>query len=332
MKCALIGYGYWGKVLLKNLVKNKDFDVCKISDVNIKKTEKISATYPFVNTSNDSDFIFNDKEIDAVIIATPADTHYKIVKEALLSGKHVLVEKPLACSYIEAHELHELAIKNKKILIVDHLLMYTEATQLLERFISSNRKSVHSISCKRHNNRLGPADTNVLWDLAPHDISVINYALKELPVTVKLLSYDLRNGRIHRASIIMNYASKKTVHLSFSWISDSQKRETIIKCKNSLLTYNENLTNDKKIKVEKLDSFSTGYDGEYLHLSDTLLPLAYVLKDFYNCVKKAGNPLSNSVSALNTISIIEAIHESVETLAETKVNYLSTDNLMLREH
>lgn len=324
VKCALIGYGYWGKVLLRNLLDHQDFEVLKVVDTNINK-ENFSNIYPAIEVSDNLSFIFDHKELDAVIISTQATSHYKIVKEALLSDKHVLVEKPLTCSYTEALELHELAVRKNKILLVDHILMYTEAIHVLEKFISDNKNSLISISCERLNNGSGPADTNVLWDLAPHDISVINYILKELPSSVKLISSQFIDGRIGKVSAVMNYNSKKTVNISLSWKNNSQKRNTVIYCKDSTLTYDESLINDKKIKIEKFDSLSkTHRSTEYLPLVSTLSPLTRVFNDFYNSIKKAHKPLSDSVSSLHVVSIIEAINESLRNESkEIKVNYLS---------
>ncbi len=325
LKCALIGFGYWGEILLRNLLLHNEFQVCFIGDINSDNIKSIQDNYPTITVTDDSSLIVDDKEIEVVLVSSLATSHYEIVKRALLSCKHVLVEKPMTCSYEEALELHTLAIKKNLILMVDHILLYTEAVQKLKELFSANKNNLIAITCERLNNGRIPTDVNVIWDLGPHDISVLNYITEELPVSVKLVRSTLINGVISEASIEMYYSSFKKIHLELSWVSNTKRRATTFYFKDTTITLDEAMPNSTKIKVEKLNPVTAAVDEmNYIGIQSSFLPLTAVLNDFAKSVKTGVQPLSNSAKALDVISILEAIDESYRNNGqETKVYYFT---------
>ena len=179
-KVGIIGYGYWGPNLVRNFTGNKNFQVIKVSDSRQERLDLVKKQYPNIITALDPADILNDPEVDAVAIATPVFAHYQLAKMALLNGKHVLLEKPMTATSGESEELINLALQKQITLMVDHTFLYTGSVQKIKSLIDDRSiGKVKYLDSTRINLGLFQPDINVLWDLAPHDISILAYILDE---------------------------------------------------------------------------------------------------------------------------------------------------------
>ncbi|NND35270.1 MAG: Gfo/Idh/MocA family oxidoreductase, partial [Saprospiraceae bacterium] len=186
MKLAVVGFGYWGPNLVRNFVNTPGCQVKYVVDQEVKQHRRINRLYPNVVTTTHYSDVLEDAEIDAVIIATPVYTHYDLAKKALLNQKHVLLEKPMTSSVSEAEELIQLAADKNLVLMVDHTYLYTAAVQKIKSLVDSGViGTIQYIDSTRINLGLFQRDVNVLWDLAPHDISICDYLIGESPLAVQ---------------------------------------------------------------------------------------------------------------------------------------------------
>ncbi len=182
---GIIGYGYWGPNLVRNFFSTKDCVVRSVADARVERLDQLAKIFPSVNRLREAKDIINDPKIDAVVVATPVFTHFALAQQALLNGKNVLIEKPITSSVREAEILIDLAEKKNQLLMVDHTFLYTGAVQKIKQLIDSNELGlVTYLDSTRINLGLFQPDINVLWDLAPHDISILNYLVKERPYSI----------------------------------------------------------------------------------------------------------------------------------------------------
>src|SRR3989344_1908026 len=181
-KIAIIGYGYWGPNLLRNFYETIDCEVLYVCDVDLSRLKLVRKRFPSVMLTTNYNEILQDDDLDAVVVAVPARYHYEIAKKALEAGKDVLIEKPMTLSVKDAKELVDLAKKNKKILMIDHTFLFTEAIHKLKEIINNKiLGEIIYIDCVRINLGIIQKDSNVLFDLAVHDISILNYLLNSVP-------------------------------------------------------------------------------------------------------------------------------------------------------
>ena len=185
LKVGVIGCGYWGKNIIRCLSENPYYELTHCCDIKEEALKKISRLYPWLILTKDESDILENPSIDAVFIVTPVNTHYSFVKASLEHGKHVFVEKPLTDSYARGYELVELAKTKKKILMVGHIFEYVPAVRKIKELIKTNRiGKIYYISSKRVNLGIHRKDVSVIWDLAPHDFSMIFYWLEEEPKSI----------------------------------------------------------------------------------------------------------------------------------------------------
>ncbi len=182
---VIIGFGYWGPNLVRNFSSIPNVRVKLVVDLRPERLQLVRANYPQIETSTDIDAIWSDAQIDAVVVATPVFTHFDLAKKALESGKHVLLEKPMTDTVAHALELIELSQKYNKVLMVDHTFLYTPAVQKMRQLIDDGTiGNVKYFDSTRINLGLIQQDVNVLWDLAPHDISILDYLINDVPASV----------------------------------------------------------------------------------------------------------------------------------------------------
>lgn len=322
---AIIGYGYWGPNLVRNFAGANDCNVHTVVDFRSERLEVVKRNHPNVNTSNNTDDVFNNKEIDAVVIATPVFTHFELAKKALEKGKHVLLEKPMTSSVEEAEQLIELANKNKKVLMVDHTFLYTGAVQKMKSMIDSGEiGNVKYFDSTRINLGLFQPDINVLWDLAPHDISILNYLVDKNPHSVQATGIShTHNGIENIAYLTVNYNNDFIAHFNCSWTSPVKIRLMLIGGDKKMVVYND-LEPTEKIRV-----YDTGYhhktDEEKKRIlvdyraGDIYIPkveakeaLAGMAADFISAVINNTIPVSNFQSGLEVIKILEASQKSIK--------------------
>lgn len=325
IKLALIGYGYWGPNLLRNFEKLNNCKISYLIDTNTQKLDQAKKSYPELNTSTSLSVVLDNPDISAIIIATPVSTHFKIAKSALEHGKHVLIEKPMTDSVQDAEQLIEISQKNNLLLMVDHTYLYAGTIQKLKELISEkNFGQINFIDSTRANLGLFQSDINVLWDLAPHDISICNFLLDEPPISVQAIGKSHTGKNIEDiAYLILHYNSKKIVHLNCSWISPIKIRKFIIGGTEKMVIFDD--TNEKeKIQLfntnfkEKSSNHTTDFFIEYnigqksLITFDQTEALETMASNFIDCIISKSIPISNHNIGLNVVKILEAAEKSIK--------------------
>jgi predicted dehydrogenase len=325
LKCAILGFGYWGPNLVRNFNAVGECKVKYVCDFREERLGLVKKQYPNITTTKDFDEVLNDSEIEAVIIATPVFTHFELAKKALLKGKNVLLEKPMTSTSKEAVELYELSQKMDKLLMVDHTFLYTGAVQKMKELIESGSiGKVKYFDSTRINLGLFQPDINVLWDLAPHDISILNHLIQDTPYSVNATGVSHTNNSIENiAYLTVNYNSGFIAHFNCSWTSPVKLRTMLIGGDKKMMLFND-LEPTEKIKL-----YDTGYDYKSdedkrkilvdYRAGDVFIPkvdskeaLFGMASDFVNSIKNKSKPLSDFESGLNVIKILEASQLSIK--------------------
>ncbi|MCK4662428.1 MAG: Gfo/Idh/MocA family oxidoreductase [Bacteroidales bacterium] len=323
---AVIGYGYWGPNLARNWSQIKRVNLKYICDVKEDRLALAKINYPQVNITNDCLEILKDKSIDAVNIATPIFSHYEIVKNALLHDKNVLVEKPLTTSYKEMNELAELAEKKKKILMVGHTFLYSPPVIKIKDCIEKgNIGTIEFIQLTRINLGKVKHDFNVIWDLAPHDFSILEYWLNKNPVWIQVIGKSVVYKNVCDVAFInMQYPDGELVNIHLSWLSPVKLRQSYIVGKKRMIVY------DDTHPSEKVKQFDMGIDlikdpetfGEFqltyrtgdIHIPrlDNIEPLNAECNHFIDCIESDVIPKTGTEHAARIIKMIEAAQESLK--------------------
>ena len=260
VKIGIIGYGYWGPNLVRNFSNQKDGTVSVIAESRTYRHTQILKQYPNISIVSDASDLIKDVNVDAVVIATPVFSHFHLAKAALNAGKHVLLEKPMTASVDESKELIELAKSKCLVLMVDHTFLYTGAVQKMKALIDDNQLgNLQYFDSTRINLGLFQPDVNVLWDLAPHDISILNFLVNKKPYSVNATGIShTHNGIENVAYLTINYEDDFIAHFNCSWTSPVKVRSTLIGGDKKMLVYND-LEPSEKIRI---------YDTGYNHSSD----------------------------------------------------------------
>ena len=322
---AIIGYGYWGPNLVRNFSSTANCNLHTVVDFRAERLAVAKRNHPAVNTTNNTDDVFNNNEIDAVVIATPVFTHFELAKKALESGKHVLLEKPMTGSVAEAEKLIELAGRYKKTLMVDHTYLYTGAVQKMKSMIDAGEiGNVKYFDSTRINLGLFQPDVNVLWDLAPHDISILNYLKNEKPYSVQATGISHTKNSIENiAYLTVNYTSDFIAHFNCSWTSPVKIRLLLLGGDKKMVVFND-LEPTEKIKI-----YDTGYSHKtdeeknrilvdyragdiYIPKVEAKEALAGMAADFVSAIINNTIPTSNCQSGLDVIKILEASQQSIK--------------------
>ena len=323
LKVAIIGCGYWGPNLVRNFTNLENCTVTYVVDKLPGRLGKIKKLYPEIDTTKSFDQVLEDTEIDSIVIATPVSTHYNLAKRALEAKKHVLVEKPMTNSIKDAEELVELSKKMNKVLMVDHTYLYTGAVQKIKHLIDSDLLGeIQYIDSTRINLGLFQSDINVLWDLAPHDISICTYLVKEKPVSVQAIGKSHKKNNLEDiAYLTLHYNSNKIMHISCSWISPVKIRHMLIGGTKRMIVFND-LESTEKVKV-----YDSGYEEKTIksnkfltdyRVGDVYVPklemtegLSNLVSDFASAIKSKKIPISNNKLSLMTVKILESAEKSL---------------------
>jgi predicted dehydrogenase len=247
---AVLGYGYWGPNIVRNFSRLTNARVSWVCDLNPKTLLEIPQIYPTIQTTQDPKRIFTDSTVDAVVIVTPTISHFSLAQKALLSGKHVLVEKPITSTAAEAAKLVKLARVKKRTLMVDHTFIYTPAIQKLRTIIQAKiLGDITSIDCVRTNLGLLQKDSNVIYDLAVHDFSIIDYLLGASPKTIFATGVTQKQLAQETVSYITaKYKNNLLVHSHVSWLSPIKIRRMIFVGTKKMLIYDD-IEPTEKIKI-----------------------------------------------------------------------------------
>jgi predicted dehydrogenase len=276
---GVVGCGYWGPNLIRNFSNLKSSRVVSCADVKEDRLSHMKQLYPTIRATNDFREILKDPEIDAVIIATPVAQHYPVAKEALEAGKHVFVEKPLAQSVEEGKALVELAARLGRTLMVGHTFVFTAAVNKIKDLIwSGELGEIHYVASSRVNLGIFQEDINVVWDLAPHDISIMNYVLNSRPVSVSAVGQSyIRPGIEDVAFLTLKYPQAALANIHVSWLNPNKIRSTTVVGSKKMLVYDD-ISSLEKIRIyDKGVTMTPHYDtfGEF-HLSyrygDIMIP------------------------------------------------------------
>lgn len=324
VKVGMVGYGYWGNNLLRNFINTPNCMLKTVCDLRTERLTIAKKLFPQINTTESFDSLLKDSEIDAIIVATPVFLHYKFAKQALEAGKHVMVEKPLTASVAEAEELVNLAQKKGLVLAVDHTFLFTESVQKIKNMVDGNELGkLQYFDSTRINLGLFQPDVNVIWDLAPHDISILNYIIKEKPVSVTCTGQaHTQSGLEDIAYMTVHYQSDFIAHFSCSWISPVKIRRILIGGDKKMCLY------DDVEPTEKIKIYDTGFDvknEEEKHkmlidyrVGDIFIPklaqkeaLASMAKDFVDAIVNNTKPLVDGEAGLDVVKILDAAQKSI---------------------
>jgi predicted dehydrogenase len=326
---ALIGAGYWGKNYVRLLVEHPDTRLVCVCDEDLERLAVVRNHYPDVFvTANIEDLLDND-DVSMVVVCTPVISHYHVAKRCLDAGKHVLVEKPLAATSEQAQKLVDIAETNHLTLMVGHIFLYNSGIQQLKQYIDQGEiGETYYIHARRTN--LGPIrqDVNALWDLATHDISILNYLLDEIPSWVSAVGRRVLNS--HREDVgfvTLNYPSGVLGHIHASWAEPDKVRDLVVVGSKKRIMFNDaNASERLRIYAEGVESDTNGSHGHNangadlftIHDGDIIIPrvkpsepLKNQVEHFITCALTGQRPLSDGQSGLDVVRVLEAIDRSM---------------------
>ncbi len=324
----MIGCGYWGPNLLRNFAENEAAQLRWICDLDEARLASMSRRYPMAQTANDHRRLIEDPELDAVAVVTPVATHYPIAKECLLAGKHVLIEKPLTATVSEAEELIALAEKNQLTLMVDHTFVYTGAVRKMKEIVDSGELGdLLYFDSVRINLGLFQRDTNVLWDLAPHDLSIMDFLIDRQPEGLSAIgSCHIEAGIENIAYLIMKFPDDFIAHFHFNWLAPVKIRKTLIAGSCKMILYDDieptekvrvydkgvtaNRVGDREADYQTLVSYRTG--DIWAPRLDATEALRYVVAEFLNSIQEARRPLTDGRAGLRVVRLLEAAQRSMK--------------------
>ena len=323
IRVGVIGYGYWGPVVARNFHGTDGCQLRAICDAAPAARERANETFPGVHVTGDASELFHSPEIDAIAIVTPVWTHFEFARAALESGKHVFVEKPFTASSAEASRLIDLALRRKLQIMVDHTFLFTGAVrkirQLIEQGVLGN---LFYYDSSRVNLGLFQHDVNVIWDLAPHDLSIMNHLLDAEPESVSATGQCHLNGFEDMAYLTV-YFRNMLAHINVNWLSPVKVRTTLLGGEKKMVVWND-LEADEKVRVyDKGVNISNGqgvYDLLVSYRSgdmwapkvDQTEALKLEAKYFIDCIDKNETPFNDGVAGLRVVRLLEAAAESLK--------------------
>lgn len=319
MKVAVIGAGYWGPNLIRNFLSLDEVEMVIACDRDEDRLAKMRKSFYGIETSTDYETIIGQADVDIIVIATPVSTHHEIAKRALTAGKHVFIEKPMTSSVAEAEELISLAEQKNLKLFVDHTFIYTGAVRKMKEIITSGRLGeLYYFDSVRINLGLFQHDVNVIWDLAPHDLSIMDYLLQQQPKAVSAIgSCHVGNDLEDIAYLTLEFENNLLAHFHVNWLAPVKIRKTLIGGTKSMIVYDDTEASEK-IKIYDKGIDVTTREGVYDTLvqyrtGDMLSPkldqeeaLAVGTRHFIDCILNDKKPLTDGAAGLNVVRILEA--------------------------
>ncbi len=325
LRFGLIGYGYWGPLLLRNLERQENAEVSLLVDLSEKRLADAQRNHPGLLVSNRLEDMF-ESAVDAVVIATPLSTHFSLAREALLRKKHVFVEKPMASSSAEGREMIDLAEKQQRILMVGHTFEYSAEVERLQLMVSTGELGrILYIDSNRLNLGIFRSDADVIWDLSPHDISMINFVLGMAPISVSARgSSHLHKDHLDVAYLDLMYDNNITAHVHVSWLNPNKERRFTIVGDRRMVCYDDTAGNEK-IKlynrgVDRPDYATTFGEFQLSYRYGEIIipfvpgtePLAVECQHFAESIRSGKKPRSDGEVGLRVVKTIEAAHTSIE--------------------
>ena len=323
VKVAVIGYGYWGPNIARNLSGLDNCHLVAVCDKNPAALKRASRALPGVKVTTDFSEVLRSSEIDAVAVVTPVWTHFELAKTALENGKHVFVEKPFTSTSAQAEQLIELAERKNLKIMVDHTFLFSGAVRKIRELVDKGALGpLYSFDSTRVNLGLFQHDVSVVWDLAPHDLSIMDYLIREKPEAVVATGSKHLNGLVDMAFITVYFPGNLIAHINVNWLSPVKVRTTLIGGKDKMLVWND-LEPDEKIRVyDKGVDIKNGLDVHDLLVSyrsgDVWAPkvdgteaLKLELGYFVDCLMKGQTPSNNGEAGLRVVRLLEAAELSL---------------------
>ena len=323
MRVGVIGAGYWGPNIVRNLHEAPGAEAVGVADLSPERLDAISKRFPAVRVTTDYRELLGDPSIDAICVVTPVGTHRKLAEEAFAAGKHVFVEKPLAKTVSDAEAIVRAGERAGKTLMVGHTFVYNPAVVVVKRILESNGiGKVHYLDSQRVNLGLHQFDINVLWDLGPHDVSIALYWLDEEPLWVQCTGACYVQPTIEDVVFLqMGFPSGAIAHAHLSWLAPSKLRTTIVIGSKKMVVYDDNQA------VEKVKIYDQGVDkleGDELRRSyragdihSPRIPMTEALqlemRDFIDCVREGKKPRSDGEAGLMVVRVLELAMRSLRS-------------------
>ena len=323
MDFGVIGYGYWGPNVVRNLMNLDGSQVKAIAEINPAAQARARKAYPAVRVTASSQEVITATDIDVVAIVSPVWTHYELTKAALQNGKHVFVEKPFTSTAAQGEELVNLAQQKNLKIMVDHTFLFTGAVRRIGQLIDEGALgNLYYYDSTRVNLGLFQHDVNVLWDLAPHDLSIMDHLIKASPEAVVATGQGHLNGHEDVAFMTIYFPDKIIAHINVNWLSPVKVRTTLIGGEKRMIVWND-LEADEKVKVYDKGVKITSREGVYELLvsyrsGDMWSPqleqieaLRQELTYFVDCITAGNEPFNNGCAGLRVVRMLEAASESL---------------------
>ncbi|HZP07534.1 MAG TPA: Gfo/Idh/MocA family oxidoreductase [Terracidiphilus sp.] len=324
MNFGVIGYGYWGPNIVRNLMALEGSKVCAIADFSPAARARAQKAYPSVTVTADASEVIKSPDTDAIAVISPVWTHYELTKEALENGKHVFVEKPFTSTAAQAEELVNLAAQKNLLIMVDHTFLFTGAVKRIAQLVDEGALgNLYYYDSTRVNLGLFQHDINVLWDLAPHDLSIMDHLIKASPEAVVATGQGHLNGLEDVAFMTIYFPGKVIAHINVNWLSPVKVRTTLIGGEKRMLVWND-LEADEKLKIYDKGVQITNQEGVYKLLvnyrsGDMWSPqleqieaLQHELSYFVDCVTTGKQPFNDGIAGLRVVKMLEAASESLK--------------------
>jgi predicted dehydrogenase len=320
----VIGYGYWGPNVVRNLASLPGSQVIAVADLDAGARARAQRAHPSIEVTSRPDDVLLSTRIDAVAIVSPVWTHYELAKKALSNGKHVFVEKPFTTNSAQAEELIELAQKRNLRIMVDHTFLFTGAVRKMRELIDTGELGkLYYYDSTRVNLGLLQHDVNVLWDLAPHDLSIMDYLLKATPEGISATGQNHLNEHADVAYMTLYFPESVIAHINVNWLSPVKVRMTLIGGEKKMVVWND-LVADEKIRVYDRGVKTTTQEGVYKLLvnyrsgdmwSPRLEPMEALQQEmnyFVECIETGTDPFNDGRAGLRVVKMLEAASTSLK--------------------
>ncbi|MGO9008524.1 MAG: Gfo/Idh/MocA family protein [Bryobacteraceae bacterium] len=323
IRVGIIGYGYWGPQIARNFSGREDCKVSVICDKSPAAQRRIQHAYPNVHATCDVSEVLCSPHIDAVAVITPVWTHFELAKTALENGKHVFVEKPFTSTAAQAEQLIELAAKKHLTIMVDHTFLFTGAVKRIWQLIEDGTLGkLYYYDSTRVNLGLFQHDVNVIWDLAPHDLSIMDHVVKSKPEFLVAAGQSHVNGHQDVAYVTVYLSDNVIAHFNVNWLSPVKVRTTLLGGEKKMVVWND-LDADEKVKVydkgvdiksregvyELLVSYRTG--DMWAPKIEQTEALASEVKYFLDCITRDEVPFNDGIAGLRVVKLLEAADRSL---------------------
>jgi predicted dehydrogenase len=328
IKVGVIGYGYWGPNVVRNLQGIDYARVVAVCDKNPVALKRLQQIYPDITTTSNSAELLSSSDIDAIAVITPVWSHFELAKAALENGKHVFVEKPFTSNTEQADELIDLAEKKKLTIMVDHTFLFTGAVRKIRQLVDDGTLGpLYYYDSTRVNLGLFQHDVNVLWDLAPHDLSIMDFLIQEKPEGVIATGEKHLNGHVDVAYMTVYFPRNIIAHVNVNWLSPVKVRTTLIGGEKKMLVWND-LEADEKIKVYDKGVQMENREGVYdllvsYRAGDMWAPkleqteaLKAELSYFVDCVQGNRKPHNDGEAGRRVVQMLEAANKSLKQKGE----------------